>query len=129
MPAYQARRIAGATRHLTAKQAATVDQRLGPSLGAVSWGRLERLLEAAIIAADAGAAERAAAAAAQERFVRLGSASEHGLKLIIARATAGDAIWFKATIDRIADILGRDGDPRVSTCVAPKPSASSPNPP
>ena len=83
---------------------------LGPSLGAVSWGRLERLLEAAIIAADPAAAERAAAAAAQERFVRLGRASEHGLKLIIARATAGDAIWFKATIDRIADILAHDGD-------------------
>jgi hypothetical protein len=79
-------------------------------MGAVSWGRLERLLEAAIIAADPDAAERAAAAAAQERFVRLGRASEHSLKLIIARATAGDAIWFKATIDRIADILGRDGD-------------------
>ena len=49
--------------------------------------------------------------AAQERFVRLGRAGEHGLKLIIARATAGDAIWFKATIDRIADILHRQGDP------------------
>ena len=110
VPAYQARRIAHATRHLTAVHAATVDQRVAPSLGAVSWGRLERLLEAAIIAADPDAAERAAAAAAQERFVRLGYSSEHGLKLIIARATAGDAIWFKATIDRIADILGRDGD-------------------
>jgi hypothetical protein len=110
VPTYQARRIASATRHLTAEQAATVDQRVAPSLGAVSWGRLERLLEAAIIAADPDAAERAAAAAAQERFVRLGRTSEHGLKLIIARATAGDAIWFKATIDRIADILGRDGD-------------------
>jgi hypothetical protein len=110
VPAYQARRIASATRHLTAEQAATVDQRVAPSLGAVSWGRLESLLEAAIIAADPDAAERAAAAAAQERFVRLGRTSEHGLKLIIARATAGDAIWFKATIDRIADILGRDGD-------------------
>ncbi len=48
--------------------------------------------------------------AAQERFVRLGRASEHGLKLIIARATAGDAIWFQATVDRIADILARQGD-------------------
>jgi hypothetical protein len=110
VPAYQARRIASATRHLTAEQAATVDQRVAPSLGAVSWGRLERVLEAAIIAADPDAAERAAAAAAQERFVRLGRASEHGLKLIIARATAGDAIWFKATIDRIAEILAHDGD-------------------
>ena len=42
--------------------------------------------------------------------MRLGRASEHGLKLIIARAAAGDAIWFKATIDRIADILARQGD-------------------
>jgi hypothetical protein len=30
--------------------------------------------------------------------------------LIIARATAGDAIWFKAAIDRLADILTRQGD-------------------
>ena len=42
--------------------------------------------------------------------MRLGRNSEHGLKLIIARATAGDAIWFKATIDRIADILTQQGD-------------------
>ena len=32
------------------------------------------------------------------------------MKLIIARATAGDAIWFKATIDRIAEILAKQGD-------------------
>jgi hypothetical protein len=42
--------------------------------------------------------------------VRLGRGTEHGLKLILARAAAGDAIWFKATIDRIADILARHGD-------------------
>jgi hypothetical protein len=42
--------------------------------------------------------------------VRLGRGSEHGLKLILARAAAGDAIWFKATIDRIADILAQHGD-------------------
>ena len=39
--------------------------------------------------------------------MRLGRNSEHGLKMIITRATAGDAIWFKATIDRIADILAQ----------------------
>jgi hypothetical protein len=110
VPAYQARHIAAATRHLTAEQAAWVDQQLAPSLGAVSWGRLQTLLDAAIYQADPVGAEQRAAAAAQERFVRLGRNSEHGLKLIIARATAGDAIWFKATIDRIADILARQRD-------------------
>ncbi len=111
LPAYQARRIAAATRHLTAEQAGWVDQQLAPSLGALSWGRLQTLLDAKIIDADPVGAEQQAATAAQERFVRLGRNSEHGLKLIIARATAGDAIWFKATIDRIADILALQGDP------------------
>jgi hypothetical protein len=110
VPAYQARRIAAATRHLTADQAAWVDEQLASSLGAVSWGRLQTLLEATIIEADPVGAEQQATAAAQERFVRLGRNTEHGLKLIIARAAAGDAIWFKATIDRIADILTHQGD-------------------
>jgi hypothetical protein len=111
VPAYQARHIASATRHLTAEQAGLVDQRLAPSLGAVPFGRLQTLLDAAIMAADTVGAEQAAEVAAKERFVRLGCKSEHGLKLIIARTAAGDAIWFKATIDRIADILAREGDP------------------
>ena len=130
VPAYQARHIATATRHLTAEQADWVDTQLAPSLGAVSWGRLQNLLEAKIIEADPVGAEQQAAHAAQQRFVRLGRSSEHGLKLIIARANAGDAIWFKATIDRMADILARQGDTHTpSRCAAPKPSASSPNPP
>jgi hypothetical protein len=41
VPAYQARRIAAATRHLTAEQAGWVDAQLAPALGAVSWGRLQ----------------------------------------------------------------------------------------
>ena len=41
VPAYQARRIATATRHLSLEQATWVDQQLAPSLGAVSWGRLK----------------------------------------------------------------------------------------
>jgi hypothetical protein len=109
-PAYQARHIAGATRHLSAEQAASVDQHMAPSIGTVSWARLQTLLEAAIYQADQIGAEEKAAATARERFVRLGRSSEHGLKLIIARATAGDAIWFKATIDRIAEILAKQGD-------------------
>ena len=85
-------------------------QRIAPTLGALPWGRLQTLLDAAIVEAGPDGAEQRAAAAAKERFVRLGRTSEHGLKLIIARAAAGDAIWFKATIDRIADILGKQGD-------------------
>jgi Domain of unknown function (DUF222) len=110
VPAYQARHIARATRHLTAEQASWVDEQLAPSLGALSWGRLQTIVEAKIIEADQVGAEQQAALASQQRFVRLGRTSEYGLKLIIARASAGDAIWFKATVDRIADLLARQGD-------------------
>jgi Domain of unknown function (DUF222) len=127
VPAFQARRLASATRHLTAEQASWVDGRIAPSLGAVSWGRLQTLLEAAIYQADPDGAEQEAAYSAQERFVRLGRNSEHGLKLIIARAAAGDAIWFKATVDRIADILAKQGDTDTVEVRRSKPSASSPN--
>jgi hypothetical protein len=129
VPAYQARHIASATRHLTVEQAGWVDAQLAPSLGAVSWGRLQTLLEAKIIQADPAGAEQQAAAAAAERFVRLGRTSEHGLKLIIARAAAGHAIWCKATIDGSPTSSPGKATPTRSRCAAPKPSASSPNPP
>ena len=139
VPAYQARWIAAATHHLSADQAAYVDARIAPSLGALPWGRLQTLLEATIYQADPVGAEQQAAAAASERFVRLGRNSEHGLKLIIARAAACDAIWFKATIDRIADILTHQGDPdpvemRRSKAIGilaqprPRPPAAQPTP-
>ena len=70
VPAYQARHIASATRHLTIEQAGWVDAQLAPSLGAVSWGRLQTLLEAKILQADPAGAEQQAAAATAERFVR-----------------------------------------------------------
>jgi hypothetical protein len=62
LPAYQARRIAATTRHLTVEQAAYVDAQLAPSLGALPWGRLQTLLEAKIIEADPVGAEQQAAA-------------------------------------------------------------------
>lgn len=36
---------------------------------------------------------------------------EDGLKTLIAQAAGGDITWFMATINRLADILSRDGDP------------------
>jgi hypothetical protein len=58
VPAYRARHIATAVRHLTFEQAAFVDQRVAASLGAVSWARLQTLLQAAIIEADPVGAEQ-----------------------------------------------------------------------
>ena len=51
------------------------------------------------------------------RFVRTGRSSEYGTKTIYARARAGDAIFFYAMCDRIAQILKLQGCPEV-TCHA-----------
>ena len=45
VPAYQARRVATQTRHLTREQARQVDAQVAPKLGALSWGRLNNLLD------------------------------------------------------------------------------------
>ena len=73
------------------------------------WPRFAKILAAAIVEADpALAAERAARArVAQDVF---SFDSEDGLKTIVAKAAAGDAVWFLATINRIAEILAVDGD-------------------
>jgi hypothetical protein len=73
------------------------------------WARFETLLAAKIIEADPAAAEQQAKLWEAERFVRTGRTSEHGLKLLVARAEAGDVIWFMATVNRIADILHLEG--------------------
>jgi hypothetical protein len=42
--------------------------------------------------------------------VRAGRTGQSGLKLLIAKANAGDVIWFMATLNRIAEILRLQGD-------------------
>ena len=46
----------------------------------------------------------------RERFVRLGRTSRFGLKLIIARLTAGDGLYVNAMVARLAEILRQRGD-------------------
>ncbi|WP_164519667.1 hypothetical protein, partial [Nocardioides ferulae] len=43
--------------------------------------------------------------ARHERYVKLSQTDEHGFRHIIAKVTAGDAVWFDALVDRVADIL------------------------
>jgi hypothetical protein len=74
------------------------------------WGRFETLLTAKIIEADPRAAEEQTKIWEAERFVRAGRTSQSGLKLLIAKANAGDVIWFLATVNRIAEILRLQGD-------------------
>src|SRR3954469_9965392 len=83
---------------------------VAPYLGQVPWGRMVSLVEAAVIEADPEGAEQRRFAAEMARFVGTGRSSEFGTKTIYARARAGDAIFFFAMCDRIAQILKLRGD-------------------
>lgn len=107
--AWKARKVAQATRQLSVAGAAAVDAVVAPVVTSLPWGRCERLLEAAVMTADPIDAELRARAAEAERFVRSGP-SHLGLKTLVARAHAGDVIWFMAMVNRIAEILLDDGD-------------------
>jgi hypothetical protein len=112
---WQAREVARrcAAAGLDLDQARWVDAVTTPYLVSLPWGRFESLLEAKIVEADPAAAEERARAAALARFVRTGQSSEFGLKTLVARAAAGDVVFFVAMVDRIAAVLllGGDTDP------------------
>jgi hypothetical protein len=107
--AWQPRKIAEQTRCLSWQACADVDHALSDFVGMMPWPRFARILSATILEADpALAAERAdRARMAQDVF---SFDSEDGLKTVVAKAAAGDAIWFLATVNRIAEILAARGD-------------------
>src|SRR3954468_15701353 len=96
---------------LSGGQARFVDEATTPYLDTLAWATFTRLVEARIIEADPAAAEARRVAAALERFVSTGRSSEFGLTTLIARANAGEVIYFVAMCDRIAQILALEGDP------------------
>lgn len=103
-----ARAVAAAGLDL--EQARWVDAVTAGYAASLTPGRYLCLVDAKIIAADPAAAEKRREAAALERFVRTGQSCEHGLKTLIARATAGEIIYLVAVVDRIAQILALQGD-------------------
>lgn len=105
-----ARKISKACRDLSRGAAAVVDAELARKAAyGLPWGRLEKILAAAIMNADPALHKKKLEAAKFDRRVWL-SASEDGLRTMIIRADAGDQVLLYALIDRIADILLLEGD-------------------
>lgn len=107
---WKARKVAQTTRHLDVAAAAIVDARVCGPITSVSGARFETILEAAVIEADPAQAAARARLWEADRFVRSGTARQNGLKVIVARANAGDVAWFMATLNRLAEILLVEGD-------------------
>jgi hypothetical protein len=107
---WMAREIAEMTRSLSREAALAVDRRAARWADRLTWGRLRSYVDAAIIAADPAFAHEAAVAAALRQGVWVGASNDHGVKDILIRTEAPNAIWFDATVDRLADSLGALGD-------------------
>lgn len=83
------RKVAAATRDLTADQAATVDTNLATYVdGRLPYGRFAGRLEAEVIAADPEAAADRERARAAERFARVGQSNDHGQKTLYVKTSA-----------------------------------------
>ena len=108
--AWQARKVAQATRHLPLAAMDEVDPGLAGLMSALPWSRFEAVLDATVMRADPAGAAYAEAEASSRRFVVLGRDAGRGLKTLIARGEVLDILTFLAAVNRIADCLAADGD-------------------
>ncbi|HEY0237429.1 MAG TPA: hypothetical protein VGC37_02175 [Friedmanniella sp.] len=107
--AWQARAVAQATHDLDWEACIEVDEALSASLPLLAWPRFRRLLIAAVLQAAPEQRRAREEAARSDRGV-WSFDGEHGLRTIVAKAASGDARWFLATVNRVAEVLELDGD-------------------
>ena len=110
--AWKACRIVADCVKLSADAAAYVDQRIARLIDSITPYRLDKIVKAAKMHADADLARAEAAEKARERGVFVGRADEHGTKTMYIKAAAGAVIRTKATLDAIAEALKTFGDTR-----------------
>lgn len=108
--AWKARRVAAATRALTREQVAEVDGVVHSVVATLGWSRFEAILDATVKRADPEGARAAEEQAAAQRFVAVGRANDHHIRTLIARGSTLDMLSFLAAVNRIADLLGVEGD-------------------
>ena len=100
-----ARRVAKLSRHLPADRMGVVDAAIARVIAREAGGRVLAVAEAKIIEADPDLHEELAEAQRLRRYVGFSRTDEHGLRTLIARIEASDAVWIDATIARVAEII------------------------
>ena len=102
---YVARRVAKLSRHLPADRVGVVDRAVARIIAREAGGRVLAVAEAKIIEADPGLHQERVEAERRRRYVSSGRTDEFGLRTVIARVEAGDAVWVEAIVARVAEIL------------------------
>ncbi|MGI8522388.1 MAG: hypothetical protein ACR2K3_03620 [Nocardioides sp.] len=100
-----ARRVTRMSRRLSAASVGIVDLAVAEAIAGESPGRVLKICEAKVIEADPATHAAKVEAERRRRYVALSRVDEHGLRQVIARVNAGDAVWIDAMVDRIADLL------------------------
>ena len=100
-----ARRVAKLSRHLPADRVGVVDRAVAAIIGNESGGRVLAVAEAKIIEADPALHQERVEAERRRRYVSSGRTDEYGLRTVIARVEAGDAVWVEAIVARVAEII------------------------
>jgi hypothetical protein len=110
VPLWQGQRLAQICTCLDKDQAIKVDDQVHPALGVIGYRRLTKMVQAAIIEVAPQMVEQRATA--RRYLVRTECDADASASCIEALVDTADAIFFDSTIDRIADLLGEQGDTR-----------------
>jgi hypothetical protein len=102
---YIARRVAKLSRHLPPDKVGVVDRAVARVIAHESAGRVLAVAEAKIIEADPGLHQERVEAERRRRYVSSSRTDEYGLRTVIARVQAGDAVWVEATLARVTEII------------------------
>ena len=102
---YVARRVAKLSRHLPVEMVGVVDSAIARIIAHEAGGRVLTVAEAKIIEADPELHDERVEAERARRYVGMGRTDEFGLRTVIARIAAGDAVWVEATLVRVTEII------------------------
>lgn len=110
-----ARKVAVLTRGLAPAAAAVVDAVVAEAIVGESPTRVIELAQAKVIEVDPAGHRARVEEQRRRRYVALSRSDEYGLRLVIARVEAGEAVWVDAMLDRVADVLAGRPDLRPNT--------------
>lgn len=102
--------MARETTGLPRDAAAWVDRQVAPVAHSISYGRLMKLIDLALLQHDPVAADRQRDAAREARRVLLGDPNTHGVVTLWAELDAPDAAALDDTLNRGAEALAALGD-------------------
>ncbi|WP_165357105.1 hypothetical protein [Nocardioides zhouii] len=103
--AWVARRVARLSRHLPVDTVDVVDSAVSRMIATEAAGRVLTVAEAKVIEADPELHDKRCEVERQRRYIGLGRTDEYGLRTLIARLEAGDAVAVDAIVHRVGEII------------------------